>query len=902
MPGKTKGNSNQENRGKGTYSGNNIARTGYKVLRKKGGNGWLRGLKIVVIAVVVVLFLIIAGGLTIAFSYLRDTPEFDPERLMPAVTSHIFDRHGNEVSALFYDQNRIKISLNEIPLHVQNAFIAIEDARFYDHIGVDPIAIARAFLTNLRQLSWTEQGGSTITQQLIKTAFLTPEKTLERKVQEAYLAIKMERRYSKAEILEFYLNQIPFGHGAHGIEVASNMYFQKSTGELTIAEAALLAAIPRAPSFYSPFINKEAALHRQGLVLQRMYDLGFISHQEWREAGEQEIVLAEPPSREYSYPYFLDYVLHHELIEILLGLPMFNTRGEAYEAIYNQGLRIYTTLDPRIQEITQSAIGNEKHYPQNLRVDMQRMKKLLKEEEKDFSGYPKEVLVENGILQPQGAAVVADPATGEVLALVGGRDYGPDNKLLRFLSTRQPGSAIKPLVAYAPAFEQGLLTPGSIVDDAPFVRGDWAPENFDETFRGLVTVRESLVRSLNIPAVRTFDLITPSIGIDYARRMGLTTIHDDDYNLVTTLGGMTQGVTVWDMAQAYAVLANQGIKVKLHTIKRVEDRNGVLIYEQRNAPQTVISPQTAYLITDILKDAVQHGTASRLRIGRPVAAKTGTTDDNRDAWLVAYTPDLVVSVWLGHDIPILGQIRGGSRTTIPFMQEIMSQTLKNREPLDFTRPPGITGPIAVCSKSGLRPGDYCPPGSIINELFPTALVPQETCNMHLAIKICRVSGLLAGEYCPAHEITTSTFLLRPEFIATDERWKAGKPGRVPLDAAISPPAAYCDMHVQPAPPPTELNLYLMDNPLLINLWWEWQANVHEYLIYRRVAGSDEQVFLQRIPGNVNHFADQTVEYSVTYIYRVFSVNTEGVRSLPAERTISTPPGSGVSQPPLTLQE
>jgi len=383
--------------------------------------------------------------------------------------------------------------------------------------------------------------------------------------------------------------------------------------------------------------------------------------------------------------------------------------------------------------------------------------------------------------------------------------------------------------------------------------------------------------------------------------MGLTTIHNDDFNLATALGGMTQGVTAWDMAQAYAVLANQGIKVELHTIKRVEDRNGQLLFAQRSNPQTVISPQTAYLITDILKDAVHHGTAARLRIGRPVAAKTGTTDDNRDAYLVAYTPDLVVSVWLGHDIPVLGQIRGGSRTTIPFMQEIMSQVLKNREPLDFTRPPGITGPVAVCRKSGLRPGEYCPPDSIVNEIFPTALVPQEICNLHVQLRICRTSGLLASEYCPAHEITTGTFLLRPEFIATDERWR-GKDaaGRVPLDAALSPPTEYCDMHAQPAPPPTELNLFLMDNPLMINLWWEWQANVHEFLIYRRAAGSDEQIFLQRIPGNTNHFADQTVEYGVTYIYRLFSVNTEGVRSLPAERTITTPPGSGASHPPIIL--
>ena len=887
MPVRSQTNKKQENRNKA--AGSNRSNGRKKPSKGKKKRGWVKGLKIVILLLTVLALLIGAGGLTLLYSYIQGVPEFNPGKLLPPVTSYIYDRDGNELGSLYGEQNRIEISLEQIPKHVQNAFIAIEDERFYDHIGVDPIAIARAFMINLRQRHWTEQGGSTITQQLTKNAFLTPVKTYERKVQEAYLAIQMERSFSKGEILEMYLNQIYFAHGAYGIEAAANTYFQKSAGELSIAEAALLAGVPRSPNYYSPFINFEAAQQRQGLVLQKMYELEFITHREMREAREYEIELTTPPSREYPYPYFIDYVLHHELIKILLGLPEFNTREEAYEAIYNRGLRIYTTLDTRIQDITQSVISDENLYPQNLHVDIRKMIEMLAES--NYTNYPEDVLVEDGILQPQGAAVVANPVTGEVYALVGGRDYSEKNQTLRFLSPRQPGSAIKPIVSYAPAMEENLITPGSIIDDAPFIRGTWAPENFDRTFRGLVTAREALVRSLNVPAVKTFANLTPAIGLEYAKQMGLTTIHNDDYNLATTLGGMTHGVTALDMTQAYAVLANQGIKVDLHTVSRIEDRNDQLFYEYRNNPQAVLSSQTAYLITDILKDVVRRGTASRLRVGRPVAAKTGTTSDNRDAYLNAYTPDLVVSVWLGHDIPVLGRISGGSSTTVPFMNEILNRVLEGREPVDFIRPPGISGPISICSKSGLRPGDYCPADSIVSELFPSAMVPQESCDLHLEIDVCSASGLLPGEFCPDYEIITSAFLLRPEFEATDGRWR-GAAGRVPADAGSKPPESLCNVHTEPAPSPTGLNLYLLENPLRVNLWWEWEDNIKEYLIFRKSEGMEEPLLLQKVPGSTNQYVDQHVEEGNLYVYTIVAVNEAGVRSLPTERTISTPQNNG----------
>jgi len=845
----------------------------------------LKALKISIVLLIILIIIVGVGAITVVYSYVKDAPEFNPWMLRPPVTSYIYDRYGNEITSLYDEQNRIEIPLESIPEHVQSAFIAIEDERFYEHLGVDPFAIARAFVINLRERHWTEQGGSTITQQLVKTAFLTPEKTLRRKVQEAWLALKMERQYSKSEILEMYLNQIYFAHGAYGIEAAANLYFNKRAHELTIAEAALLAGIPRSPNYYSPFMNYESAMNRQSLVLSKMHELEFINFRELDEAGEKEIVFGERPTRQYAYPYFIDYVLHHELIDILTGLPEYDNREEAYEAIYTMGLKVYTTLDTNVQSITEGVLADESLYPQNITVDMDKMKELLRDS--DYSGYPEEVLVDNGIMQPQAAAVVAHPVTGEVMALVGGRQYSEQSQDLRYLSRRQPGSAIKPIVSYAPAMEENLITPGSIIDDSPFARGSWAPENFDRRFRGLVTAREALVHSLNVPAVRVFSQLSPQIGLEYAKQMGIGTIHADDYNLATTLGGMTHGVTTFDMAQAYAVLANQGIKVDFYTVKKIKDRNDQLIYEHRSEPTAVLSPQTAYLNTDILKDVVHRGTAARLRIGRPVAAKTGTTSDNRDACLVAYTPDLVVSFWMGHDIPRLGRIAGGSSTTVPFMNAIMSQVLEDVPPSDFTRPSGITGPISICKKSGLRPGEYCPSDSIVNELFPTALVPQEKCNLHLEMDVCIESGLLPGDFCPPDQVETKIFLNRPDFELTDERWRGGA-GRGPEDAQQAPPTEHCEDHSQPAPRPGGLTAQLLEHPLRVHLRWEYQHDIVEYRVYRRPEGEDEFTLRQKLPGTNTQYIDDNVSEDRVYIYRLVGVNYEGVASEPTEWVMYIP--------------
>jgi penicillin-binding protein 1A len=872
----------ENNKGRKSKKKKEIKKTLFKVI------------KILSLLLLVAFIVLGAGALAVVYSYVKDAPDFDEGILPPSVTSYIFDKDGNEITRLYNEQNRIEIPLEDVPKHVQNAFIAIEDERFYKHYGVDPIAILRSVFINIRERKWGVQGGSTITQQLIKDSFLTPEKTNRRKVQEAWLAFNLERKYSKSEILEMYLNRIPFAHGAYGIEAAANTYFNKSTGELTIAEAALLAGVPRAPNYYSPYKNWNESIQRQSLVLNKMYEVGFINHRELIEAKEQEIILSDLPSREYPHPYFIDYVLHNELLNILLTMPEYSSREEAYEAIYNRGLKVYTTLDTKTQAATENVLGDESLYSQNVRVDMHLLKTLLAE--KDYSRYPEETLSDAGILQPQAAAVVANPVTGEVLALVGGRDYGKNNQDLRYLSRRQPGSAIKPIVTYAPAMEEKLLTPGSILDDSPYIRQTWTPENFDRRFRGLITVREALVWSYNVPAVRAFEQLTPNVGIGYAKRMGLSTLHNDDYNLATTLGGLTHGVTAFDMAQAYAVLANQGIKIDFFTVKKIEDRNDQVIYEHRSEPVAVLSQQTAFLMTDILKDVVRRGTAGRLRIGYPVAAKTGTTNENRDAYLVAYTPEIVVSFWIGHDIPILGTVAGGSGTPVNYMNVLLPKVIEGLEPTDFVRPSGISGPISICNKSGLRPGPYCPPESIVSEIFPTGMVPQSDCDLHLEMEICRVSELLPGDYCPEHEIETRTFLNRPAFELTDERWR-GTLGRGPDDMELMPPTDYCEEHTFPASEPTNFNVKLLQNPLRTLLEWQLSPELTEYMIYRLKEGEEVVTLLQKLPGNIGRYYDHTIELGFVYTYYLVGVNSEGVKSKPVEWIIFIPEDPGDEDPP-----
>lgn len=657
------------------------------------------------------VFLLVASSAlaAILIDFINTSPPFDPSCLTVLETSYIYDSNGSEVAALHAEQHRIAVKLDQVPLHVVQAFIAVEDERFFRHKGFDIIASLRAAYANYLAGDIV-QGGSTITQQLAQNAFLSSETTYRRKIQEIILSLELEKNFSKGEILEMYLNRIYFGNGAYGIEAASQVYFDKSVKELTIAEAAMLAGITRSPNYYNPFSNNIEAESRMQTVLASMQRLHFVSPAEYNTAKKEIIDYAELHDPGYSYSFFIDYVIHHELIDILTAMPGINSREEAYQAIYTGGLRVYTTLEPELQSFVEETMNREDLYPVTYHIDMDKAREALSSIPSGRNLSRSQLLeisdAENGIAQPQATVVLADPSTGRIRALGGSREYRKTvDELLRFTTLRSPGSAIKPVITYGPALDVGTLSgAGSTLNDAPFTGPqNWKPQNFDHRFRGMIPLREALYYSFNVPAVRAFQDLGTRVGVSYAQKMGITSIHPGEIdNLSLTLGGFTYGVSALDMTQAYSVFANDGLKVDLHTVEKIIDSSGEVIYEYRNNPKRVLSPQAAFIINDILQDFVGKYLGRALQIDRPVAAKTGTSENWNDVYLVAYTPNLVGTFWMGYDEPKLGSIRQGWRYSTVFMREIFIEVFKDLERIDFRRPEGVIRAEA-CTITGRRP-------------------------------------------------------------------------------------------------------------------------------------------------------------------------------------------------------
>jgi len=590
--------------------------------------------------------LVMVAGIAIGFvtANINAKPDIAGD-IRPPASSQIYDSAGNELANIHSTENRMPVKIEQIPIALQQAFIAVEDARFYEHKGVDPRGLARAIYTNLKAEEIAE-GGSTITQQLAKNAYLTQERTLKRKIQEVFLALQLEKQYTKQEILELYLNQIYFGQGAYGVQAAAKTYFGKNIEELNLSECALLAGIPKSPNYYSPFNNKKAAIERRNTVLDQMQKYNYIRPSEAAEAKNFEIVLAQPnqPEEQKDAAYFLNYVT--QLVIDKYGA----------DALYKEGLKIYTTIDMDVQRMAESSLLE-----------------ILPVYETDS----------NGLQQPQGALVAIDPKTGYIKAMVGGR--GTDQFNRATMAERQPGSAFKPFV-FAAALENNF-TPDTIIEDSPVNINGWRPQNDNGTFRGSVTLRQVATNSMNVPTVK----IAQSLGMDkpifYAQEMGITTFVLDgdpnDRNFATSLGGMTKGVTPLEIASAYCTFANDGVYMPHIAITKILDRNGRILEEIVPEGKAVISQQSAANLTSMLEDVITRGTGKNANIGRPAAGKTGTTSNYKDAWFVGYTPDLVAAVWVGNDDnSSLPGIMGG-QTPASIWASFMRKALANVPVHDF---------------------------------------------------------------------------------------------------------------------------------------------------------------------------------------------------------------------------
>jgi penicillin-binding protein 1A len=644
--------------------------------RRSSNNG---NSKLTVIILIVFVVMITGAGLGFLTASIHTMPSLKDD-IRPAASSQIYDINGKLINTVHSVENRVPVSINKIPKNLQNAFVAAEDARFYQHIGIDPRGILRAVWSNITDRGVSE-GGSTITQQLAKNALLSQDRTLKRKIQEAILALQIERQYSKNEILELYLNQIYFGQGAYGVQSAAMVYFGKNVEDLTLAECAMLAGIPKSPNYYSPFNNLKAATERQATVLDQMVKYNFIDEATSRQAMNTKLKLAsratQSDNKNKTASYFVEYVTQ-SLID-----------RYGADAVYKDGLKIYTTLDLDMQEAAEEA-----------------MQKL-----------PSVRTDSNGLQQPQGALVAIDPRTGYVKAMVGGRGNDQFNRAV--LAERQPGSAFKPFV-YLAALESGM-TPSTMIEDSKISFGNWTPMNYDENFQGPVSLRTALEQSLNVPTVK----IANQTGVDkplyYAQQMGISTLvmqgSTNDRNLAMALGGLTRGVTPLEIASAYGVLANQGVHVDPITVIKIVDRTGKVLESVVPKEKAVVNERSAYILTDMLRGVINNGTGTAANIGRPAAGKTGTTSDYKDAWFVGFTPDLVASVWIGYDTDgyLNGITGGGLPATIwrTFMQKALAKVPAR----DFIRPNGIVIEPNPTSNLPEQPPDGKQP---VNPLTPDA--------------------------------------------------------------------------------------------------------------------------------------------------------------------------------------
>ena len=670
-----------------------------------------------------VVLVALVGIAWVAHALLAGLPDAAELRTVghTAQATILYDRDSQPVSTLFREQ-RIDVPLDRISPHLTQAIVAVEDRRFFDHEGIDVWRIVGAAWYNVRQ-GRLAQGASTITQQLARQRFLTLDKTLRRKIREAILAKRLERLYSKPEILELYLNEVYFGDGLHGAEAAARGYFGKPAEGLDLAEAALLAGLVRAPSTYSPTVDLDRAIERRNLVLRVMRELGAIDEDQEQAARQAEVVLRDALGRRQpTGEYFVEEV-RRALVEQF-----------GFERVYESGLHVYTTIDAEMQREAERAVTRALS-------DIEASQTFRGAASGRPTAGPDGDAVGPDSLQA--ALVAVDPHSGEVRALVGGREFVSSEFNRAVQAQRQPGSAFKPFV-YAAAIEAGY-SPASRLDQLnepiPTAQGPWLPEDAHVTDASL-TLRSALTRSSNRAAVRMLHTIGIPQAVSYVDRLGLGPVPP-----VPSMALGSGEVSLLSMTLAYGVFANHGI---LHTpvfIRRVVDADGTVLFEaEPSSGDPVISDTTAFLMADILADVVDLGTASRVRrlgFTRPAGGKTGTTNDFADTWFVGFTPDLVTGVWVGFDQPRTIAGNGyASDLAVPLWTGFMKAATRTDSPSWFTPPPGIVV-AAVCELSGRQATDGCRQAQVVTEdgnlvrqdvvrleYFVEGTVPHERCDLH----------------------------------------------------------------------------------------------------------------------------------------------------------------------------
>ncbi len=644
------------------------------------------------LAVLVSLVVLVGVGLAFYFTVAFDLPRLTTLKdYQPYITSEVYSEDEVLIGEFFIEKRNV-VPLSQMSRYLPKAFIAAEDARFFEHQGIDYWRILAAAFRNIEALD-VVQGGSTITQQVAKSFFLTPEKSFTRKVKEAILAQRIEHYLTKNEILFLYLNQIYLGEGAYGVGAASATYFGKPVQNLTLAECAILAGLPPSPNNLSPLRNPKKARERQLYVLNRMVERKMITPEQARKAQAEEIRLRPRGPKGYlDAPFVLEQVR------------LYVEQKYGKDVLYKGGLKIYTTIHSRLQNAAQKAV------------------------QKGLEEFESRGKKEKGREEIEGALIALEPQSGYILAMVGGRDYSASQFNRALQAKRQAGSAFKPIV-YAAALDKGF-TPATLVMDEPFSYEDvsgkepWQPQNFDHEFWGPITVRKALTFSRNVPTVRIAQSIGPKYLVSYAANLGIRTKLEPHLSLA--LG--SANVSLLELTRAFGVFAAGGYRADPVLISQIQDKDGNVVEENEPSSVEVITPQTCYLITSLLQNVIQEGTGQRARaLGRPAAGKTGTTNDTRDAWFIGYLPqELVAGAWVGYDMEKpLGTHETGAVAALPLWLEFMKEAVKEMPVQDFPVPDGIVF-VKIDKETGEPMGSmrWVKSGKVLFECFKEGTEPS----------------------------------------------------------------------------------------------------------------------------------------------------------------------------------
>ena len=907
----------------------------------------LKKLLVITLMTVLISLTLFAGSVGLAFvNILTTAPEIDPYSINSGFeeTSLIFDKDKNLLEKVETAEYRTFVKLNKVPQYLKDAFISIEDERFYEHPGVDPKGILSSLYENFKA-GGVVRGASTITQQLIKNTFLSNEQTLTRKLKEIYLALNLETKLSKDQILESYLNMISLGQNSYGVQEASRTYFSKNVDEINIAQAALLAGIVKGPNIYQPFyrvsplkfdeatmrkigeteilgekyilVFNTKSVQRQKVILKKMLELGKINQTEYNEAINFDVVASLKPSAKKETEitsYATDYV-KNQVVEDLMEKYQI-TKQKAQERLFTGGLRIYSTIDTKVQkdldEVNRNfngiLLGDLKRYKAPLLVDRNldkagnivdkdgnlvyyKKENLLTDDgylfipKGEFSinangdlaitssrilAYKKSTDIQDyytidgsknllthrvgglavpdayylrqarhsliikaeffekndkfykvnetgnlfinpeyfynnktGLVQPQSATVIMDYKTGHIVAMIGGRDVKGSRILNRATDTaRQPGSSMKPLAVYLPALDNGF-TAASPILDIPMITADgkvW-PNNVYTGFKGITTLRESLIYSINVSSARTLKKIGIPTSIKYLKKLGIINeenpskdnfvqasenkTHNDENLASLALGGMTKGVSPLDMTAAYSAIANDGVYNEPIIYTKVLDKDGNIVLEKEAKQRRVVSPQIAYVMKDILRStAYEHTGKNAIIKGQASAGKTGTTDYNADFWFVGFTNYYTAATWMGNDSPKI-TITQNSWLAAKLWGHIMTKIHQDKESKpQFAQPDGIVKAY-VCTKSGKKPNQFCssdPRGVVREEIFAKGTEPTETCNVHVALEVNSSNNKLATEFTPEELKITKVFTaLNPAYKPSEHN------GILPKDYSYYPP-------------------------------------------------------------------------------------------------------------------